>query len=497
MPAKEIKELRQSGKLDEAYVMARTELEGNRDNIWAKRNMCWVLYSQLENLSGNLSLFIEKLNELKALELPITEEMLFDNISIVISKAVRQITSHTTINFSQIHLLFNNIKDLPFKKPSKWYSSLFQAFHKAFKESDSYLEFSDWWDFSNFRPEDFQKEKMTNGKEIMAIAEQGYIAYAKHLLPKQNQQGEVIFNREKVKAFLPKLVQIVENYSHFQYPAYFQAKLLLSLGDREDMLSALIPFAKKKKDDFWVWEIMSEAFSNDEEKVFEFYCKALSCYSPEEMLISLRQKMAVLFIKRQLFNEARTEIELLVAARKAKDYKIPSEVTLWQSQEWFKKAIPSKNNMNCYDKYSDFADAFLFSDVPEEPVIVEFVNSDKKILNFIASEIKYGYFKYARFLKDVRLGDILNVRFKSGVVGGIYQIYTAEKTSDENFKSQFLMEVEGIVKIAEGKSFGFLNNIFIHPSIVNKRKLNNGLQIKGLAIKSYNVDKKLWGWKLI
>lgn len=204
MPAKEIKELRQSGKLDAAYAMAHNELVGDNVSIWAKRNMSWVLYSQMDGLSGNLSLFIEKLNELKVLELPITEEMLFDNISIVISKAVRQISSQTTINFSQIHLLFNNIKDLPFKKPSKWYSSMFQAFHKAFKESDSYLEFSDWWDFSNFRPEDFQKEKMSNGREIMAIAEQGYIAYAKHLLPKQNQQGEVIFNREKVKAFLPK-----------------------------------------------------------------------------------------------------------------------------------------------------------------------------------------------------------------------------------------------------------------------------------------------------
>ena len=122
MPSKEIKELRQAGKLAEAYALATSELEAAPGDIWGKRNLSWVLYSQMDSSSGELIHFIEKLNELKALELPSTEEMLFDNISIVISKAVRHITSEGTIDFIKIRLLFENIKDLPLKKPSKWYS---------------------------------------------------------------------------------------------------------------------------------------------------------------------------------------------------------------------------------------------------------------------------------------------------------------------------------------------------------------------------------------
>ena len=34
MPSKEIKELRQAGKLDEAYQMAMAELEAEPENIW-------------------------------------------------------------------------------------------------------------------------------------------------------------------------------------------------------------------------------------------------------------------------------------------------------------------------------------------------------------------------------------------------------------------------------------------------------------------------------
>ena len=497
MPSNEIKELRKSGKLSEAYAMAIAELEAAPDNIWAKRNLSWVLYSQMDSSAGDLAHFIEKLNELKALELPATEEMLFDNISIVIAKAVRHITSQATVNFTQIRLLFDNIRDLPFKKPSKWYSVLFQSFHKAFKETNSYTEFADWWDFSNFMFEDFQKDKMPNGKEMMAIAEQGYIAYAKHLLPKRSQHGEVVFNREKAEAFLPLLIHVVENYPQFQYPAYFQAKLLLALGDREDILAALLPFAKKKKNDFWVWEIMSEAFPDDEDKIFAFYCKALSCHSPEEMLINLRQKMAALFIKRQFFNEARTEIELLVSARNEKSYRIPSEVIQWQSQDWYKDATASKNNMNYYQRYDDFANAFLFGDVPEEDIIVDFVNSDRKILNFIASETKFGFFKFERFLKTVSVGDVLKVRFQSCTNEGLYLVHTVTKVVDESFRNQFFKEAEGIVRISEGKSFGFINDVFIHPTLVAKHKLSNGDHLKGEAMKTYNQEKKNWGWKLI
>lgn len=497
MPAKEIKELRQAGRLEEAYTMAKAELEADLSNIWGKRNLSWVLYAQLDELASNLDAFIEKINEVKELDLPASEEMFFENISIVISKAARVITHEATLDINKIHRLFDSIKELSLKRNSKWFSVLFNAMHKGMKESNRYIEFADWWDFKNFRPEDFQKEKMRNGKDVMAIAEQAYIAYAKHLLPKQTQHGEIIFNKDKAEAFLPVLSQIVEDYPQFQYPAYFNAKLLLALGDKDNMLESLLPFAKKKRNDFWVWEILAEAFSSDPQKVFACYCKALSCKSPDEMLVSLRQKMAMLLIARKLYNEARTEIDLLVHARTEHGFKIPAEVTNWQAMDWYKTAVPSTSNFSFYKAYLPIAEALLFSDVPEESVIVEFVNADKKILNFIASETKFGFFKYDRFFSEVKVGDTLKVRFQGGSNEGMHQLYTAIKVNDGDFKKQFMKELQGVVRIPAGKSFGFMDDVFIHPSVVKKYKLTDGLQFTGKAIKSYNQEKKQWGWKLL
>lgn len=496
MPSKEIKELRQAGKLEEAYAMAKAELEADLDNIWSKRNMSWVIYAQLDAASVDIDAFLDKIEELKQLELPSTEEMLFDNISIVISKAARNISGEPQIDLNKIYNLFDAIKDLPLKRNSKWFSVLYKAFHKGLKESSRYNEFADWWNFENFMPEDFEKDKLPNGREIMALAEQSYIAYAKHLLPKQTQFGETIFDKEKALAFLPILTGIVEKYPQFQYPAYFQAKLLLAVGVKDNMLSALLPFAKKKRNDFWVWEVLAEAFSDDPEKVFVCYCRALMCQSPEEMLVSLRQKMAIILISKRFFNEAKTEIELLISARTAHGFKIPNEVIVWQAQDWYKNATAAVSNIEFYSQYAPIAENLLFSDIPEETVIVEFVNSHKKILNFIASDSKYGFFKYERFISNVQIGDIFKVRFHSGSVGGPYKILTLFKVVDEDFKKQYLKEVEGNVRISEGRPFGFLNDVFIHPTIIIKKKLTNGMQIKGVAMKTYNEKKEVWGWKM-
>jgi hypothetical protein len=496
MPAKEIKELRQAGKLDDAYSMAFEELEADPTNIWGKRNLSWVLYAQLDLSCKELDLFLTKITEVKELELPATEEMFYDNLSIVISRAARHRSSGQTVDQDGLVRLYDAIRNLPLKRKTKWFSLLFGAFQKGLKETNRYIDFADWWDFDNFLEDDFQKAIYPDGKEVMSIVEQAYINYSKHLLPKQNSIGQIEFNRAKAEEFLPRLNKIVEEYPLFQYPAYFQAKLLLALGDKENILSSLLPFAKKKRNDFWVWEILADAYSSDLETVFACYCRALSCKAPQVMLVSLRQKMARKLIERGCYNEARTEIDIVVGVRNTNGFKIPYEILDWVKTDWYNSSVPRNSNIDYYKQYNGKADALLWSDVQEYMVFVEFVNKDKKILNFLKSEDESGFFKYDRFIDDVHIGDVLSVRFQDGGNDGHYKVLTASKVENAQFKSKFYREIGGQVKIPENKSFGFLEDVFLHPSIVKKYALIDGAYFSGIAIKSYNKEKKQWGWKM-
>ena len=48
MSFKEVKELRQQGKLKEALELAQSDLEQNPEDIWNKRSIAWVYYDYLK-----------------------------------------------------------------------------------------------------------------------------------------------------------------------------------------------------------------------------------------------------------------------------------------------------------------------------------------------------------------------------------------------------------------------------------------------------------------
>lgn len=504
MPAKEIKELRQTGKLEEALILAKAELQVEPDNIWPKRNISWVYYDYLKLNSSpeQYEDFLVWLSEIQMLNLPSDEKMLFEQLAWQIGKMAFGLKKSFPNDPYKGIRLFESINTFHFPKPSAAYSFLFRGLHKLLKDTNEYIKFADWWNFENFMSEDFQKEQMPNGRDVMAIAEQAYISYAKHLLPHYLTEGgihsgELSFDIEKAKGFLPKLKALGIAYPDYQYPGYFQAKLLVALGDTDKLLDTLLPFAKKKQNDFWVWEILAEAFSNDPEKVFACYCKALTCKSPEEMIINLRQKMARELKQKGNFSEAKTEIELLIYARTKNGFKIPDEVKKWQNEDWFKKTVSQKDNLAFYKQYIHIAEEILFNDIAEELVFVEFVNRDKKVLNFIISEVKYGFFKYNHLNINPQVGDILKVRFQGGSVGNIYKVCSAVKVSNPSFKENFQKNVNGVIRLDEGKNFGFVKDYYIHPDLVSKHRLKNGDEINALIIKSFNKSKSTWGWKVL
>ncbi|MCF8342392.1 MAG: hypothetical protein K9I82_15560 [Chitinophagaceae bacterium] len=497
MPSKEIKELRQSGKLDEALEMAKGELSADPNNIWPKRNISWVYYEYLKltATAERSDDFLYWINELKSLNLPPEEVLLFDNLSWQIAKLVFSLNKQKSQDISVGLNLLSSIKDFHFTRPSEPFSVLFKAFHSYFKETNEYIFFSDWWNLQNLMPKDFQSERTQEGKEMMSLAEQAYITYARKLLPVTSYYGELIFDKDKVLTFIPILSDIVERYPEFQYPAYFNAKLLLALGDRDNVLDIYLPFARKKRNIFWVWELLADVLSNDPDKVFSCYCRALSCKSPEEMLVKLRQKMASMFISRGLYNEAKTEIERLIKSREIKEFKIPNEVISWQSQEWYKTAKSTKNNLHFYDLHLQDAEMLLFSDIPEETVIVDYIQHDKKILNFLSSETHFGFFNYHKFFDRLKIGDTLQVRFQGGTVGGIYHPYTARISNNPVFRAQFIKQFSGKVIMPVSKSFAFVDDVYIHPTIVKQLNLLGDMEISGQAIKTYNREKKQWTWK--
>ncbi|OQA64363.1 MAG: hypothetical protein BWY38_03033 [Ignavibacteria bacterium ADurb.Bin266] len=500
MSFSDIKKLREADKLEEALQMAQQNLEAQPDNIWNKRAIAWVYYDYLKKnaSSENFSVFKENLTKIKELNLPEDERMIFDNSAWQVGSILFAINKTEPIDLVKINDLFDIIREFHFSKPSEAYSFLYKAFHKAHQKWSKFLEFADWWGFENFRSEDYLKEEFKD-KKIMSIAEQAYIAYAKKLL-----EGELIdprsqerrIDKNKIQEFLPKLETIIEKHPDYQYPPYFKAKMLLSLGDDENGLSSFLPFAKQKKNDFWVWELMAEIFSEDKDIQFACYCKALSLKTPEDFLVKLRQTFSEMLIEKKMYNEAKTEIQKVIATREKHEWKLPNQIVQWTEQEWYKSAIAKKDNQDLYSSHIKQAEEILFQDIPEEIIAVEFVNENKSMLNFVKDKRKFGFFNYSGNLTKPQIGDLLKVRFNGDGQDGFYKILSAKKV-DSNVSSDAMKDFEGTIKVVSPQNFGFIEDIFIEPKIIEKNKLTEGQQVKGRAILSFNKKKNEWGWKAI
>lgn len=500
MSFKQIKELRQNGKLDEALQMANQALEIEPDNIWNKRAAAWVYYDYLKKYaqSESYDLFKENLHKIKDLQLPEDDKMVFDYSAWQIGKLTFALQNLEQVDYGKINELFEIIRDFHFTKPSESYSFLYKAFHKGYQNWSNFLNFADWWGLENLRPEDYLKEEF-EGKKIMAIAEQAYIAYSKKLL-----EGEVLdafgrqrnIDKNKIQNFLPQLDILIDKHPDYQYPSYFKAKLLLAIGNDENVLSAFLPFAKQKRNDFWMWELMAEIFSEDKDTQFACYCKALSLKTPEDFLVKLRQIFAGFLIERKMYNEAKTEIQKIITTREKHGWKLPNQIVLWTDSEWYKSAIAQKDNKKLYSKFAPHAEEILFRDIPEEIIVVEFVNENKNMLSFIKDQQKFGFFNYSSHLIKPQIGDIIKVRFNGEGQDSFYKILTVKK-ADPSSKSEAIKSFEGVLKIIPSQGFGLVTNVFVPPTMVSENNLMNDQQVKGQAVLSFNKKKNEWGWKAI
>ena len=111
MSFKEIKELRQAGKLEEALQMANQALETDPDNIWNKRAIAWVYYDYIKKFAHpeSYDLFKENLIKIKDLQLPEDEKMLFDNCAWQIGRMVFGLQKAVYVVYDKIYELFEII----------------------------------------------------------------------------------------------------------------------------------------------------------------------------------------------------------------------------------------------------------------------------------------------------------------------------------------------------------------------------------------------------
>lgn len=480
----DIKKMCKDGKTKEAYDLAKADLEAGQP--WGQLTTGWALRYLIEEdaRNGRYNEMVAHLDELQTLvQIPQAEvEKISEGIVFWVGFFAKRHLSETGFDTpSRLSTLFAKVKIYSFNS-GVGYSMLLSGFIRCEKWHEL-LDFIDWWNLDNLTPEDYNPVKLQNGKSVMSLAERAFIAKSKALLG-QSDLG-------KIEEFLPQIDKLMNDHPEMTYPGYFYGKLLLALGSTSgEALKVIVPFAKKKASEFWVWQLISDVFTNDEEKQLACLLRAVNCKTKEDFLGKVRIKLADFYIKRNQYDLAKNQIDIATKTYLSHGWPLPHQLDSWIHQPWINTTTSSSNETL---DYMSITNAILFDGAEEAIAVVTYVDPQSRRAIMV-----YGYKKKLtqRLNQKVLAGDALKIYYVVDP-NGKPKILSSTRCSLPN-DLNYAMHVEGTVRKRDGQSHAQIQfgneKAFLSANLVNKYKVNDGESVKCRIAYDFDKKREKWNW---
>jgi hypothetical protein len=170
------------------------------------------------------------------------------------------------------------------------------------------------------------------------------------------------------------------------YVKYYRVKLLLKSSDKQgSALQVLLPFARSKSHEFWVWELLSLCVDSDLEKL-ACLCKAVLCKTQESFLINVKQQLALLLLQMGKLSEAKSEVQACIAIREQNNWHVAASLRQLTQEPWFNTTEGAGNLVAFYQQQAKLVQSLLYRDLPIAEAVITEINTEKKWLKYITQE---------------------------------------------------------------------------------------------------------------
>ena len=387
--------------------------------------------------------------------------------------------------------------------PSEPYSVLCKAFYKLRAHWNGFPSFMEWWGWDSFRSEDYQCEEGPDGRRMpISLVEGCHIAVARILVSQHDC--------EAIRLFLPRMEQLAHAHPEMLYVGYYIGKLMFALGQSgEEALKALCPFVRKKKSEFWAWQLLAEAFPDNADKRLACLLRAAACKTKEEFLPKVRLELTYQFLQRHDYPNASYQLHKYLAERTRQQKMPPRDIWHLTQEPWY-AAYDSNHCPKLPLDYQSITDEILFADFPRHICVVAHVNREKQMATVVYGKAKSGFFKYDCFLKNLRAGDLLQMRWEEVSADGYIKplsckCVTGEATTDtlagDSHLDSFYRQVSGTASSNRAGTVWFLSfeggSAFIPPELHSKRSLRPDQTLTAHILMTFNKARGEWGWRCI
>lgn len=486
---RDITALCKAGKLADAYELAKADMEVSPDNVWTQRGMGWALYYLLRDdcEKKRRQEFYEHFRELTELDLLTadSDSMIFENVLWKLAEYLKNIPDENT---EEVNRLFPLLCKYHFS-PSKGYSFLLKSV-LGFESWPCLVEFFEWWNLDNLQHEDYQQFQLENGRKIMALAEQAYIACSKALLR--------LNDKDKIRAFLPRMEQLMDDYPEMMYPGYFCGKLMLALGAaREDALENVLPFARKKSSEFWVWQLLGEMYRDDPDMQLACLLRAVHCRTQEAFLGKVRMKLVSLYVSRKDYSRGKYHLDQVTRCYVQQGWRLPVEVQNWMRESWVHVTVADSSDGMDYRRMTD---AILAHDTNESIAVVTYVDEVRKCTFLIYGKEQRACVRTSDLKLYPKEGLLLKLKWMPDERG--INVMGTEVIKLSAFQDlPYIRFIEGSLDKRPDKPFAFIRqgdvSCYIRPDMLEGRNLNGGDTVYVLAVWDYSKKKNAWNWTCV
>ncbi len=290
---------------------------------------------------------------------------------------------------------------------------------------------------------------------------------------------------------MPKIEKLMDDYPEMMYPGYFCGKLKLAMGaEREEALDIVMPFVRKKKTEFWVWQLLYEIYRGEADIQLACMLRAVHCNTQETFLGKVRMKLVSMYIMRKDYPRAKHHLDHVVRCYMQQGWRLPYEVQNWMKEPWVNNTQADSSDAIDYKQYTD-----------EILAIVTYVDFARKRVLLVYGEKKRVNIPLHNLSVKVKEGTLLQLQWFPENDGNIV-IATARLADKDDIEGiSYIRLIKGKISKRDNQAFAFVNGgdiqCFVKPEIVQKQNVRNNDEVTVMAALDYNKGKDNWNWTCV
>lgn len=451
-PAQRIKELKDEGKLREAWQYGVSELENHPDDPFLKRSLFYLCFEEIKHIQETI---LERDNHAP---------------------------NHTEQN--KINGLLTSIVGLNMPIPSDEFRFLLWKFKANGEHYKGFVDLILLHGGNLFREEDFQPFKAEKGEAPSLLVRCARKVAAACLSHRSEWSIDV-------NAVLDFLQYATESASDTQllWLKYDHAKCLLVAGRHEDARQLALQVLQTKPTESWAWGALGAAYQKDNhEAAISCFCKGISCAHEPQFSIPQRKGLVSLLIKKQNYEIASAQVKQLIDIYNSHGWRLKSDIEDYIASDWYDSSVDANASNDYIKQQASNASQYLVEGAKEHIGIVESHHKSGKGFNvYVSPDDTFPVRKALLESKHLpQLGQWLKLSI-SPEADEIIAVSSAEPGFNEHIDIQ-----TGELRVNH-KGFAFVSDTFIAPHLVDKSL--DGQDVSVIRVWGFNQKKQEYTWR--